>query len=50
MEYDQISRDEEKLLDYLDEWVHSSKTLKKYQEMIGKERCNSLEKGQCGKK
>jgi glutaconate CoA-transferase subunit A len=48
-EYDSISRDENKLAQYLDEWIYSSKTITEYQEMIGKEKLIDLEKGPCGK-
>lgn len=48
-EYDSISRDEDKLAQYLDEWIYSSETITEYQEMIGKEKLIDLEKGPCGK-
>ena len=48
-EYDSISRDEDKLAQYLDEWIYSSETITEYQEMIGKEKLIDLEKGSCGK-
>lgn len=48
-EYDSISRDENKLAQYLDEWIYSSKTITEYQEMIRKEKLIDLEKGPCGK-
>ena len=48
-EYDRISRDEDKLAQYLDDWIYSSETITEYQEMIGKERLIDLEKGPCGK-
>ena len=48
-EYDSISRDEDKLVQYLDEWIYSSETITEYQEMIGKEKLIDLEKGPCGK-
>ncbi len=48
-EYDSISRDEDKLAQYLDEWIYSSETITEYQEMIGKEKLIDLEKGLCGK-
>ena len=48
-EYDSISRDEDKLAQYLDDWIYSSETITEYQEMIGKERLIDLEKGPCGK-
>lgn len=48
-EYDSISRDEDKLAQYLDEWIYSSETITEYQEMIGKERLIDLAKGLCGK-
>ena len=48
-EYDSISRDEDKLAQYLDEWIYSSETITEYQETIGKEKLIDLEKGPCGK-
>ncbi|MGI9312865.1 MAG: CoA transferase subunit A [Alphaproteobacteria bacterium] len=48
-EYDSISRDEDKLAQYLDQWIYSSETITEYQEMIGKEKLIDLEKGPCGK-
>ena len=48
-EYDSISRDEDKLAQYLDQWIYSSETITEYQEMIGKERLIDLAKGLCGK-
>ena len=48
-EYDRISRDEDKLAQYLDDWIYSSETITEYHEMIGKERLIDLEKGPCGK-
>ncbi len=49
IDYDAISRDEEKLSTFLKKWVHDVSDIAIYKKLIGSNKIKELEKGICGK-
>lgn len=50
IEYDTISRDEDKLSSYLKNWVHDARNIEAYKKLIGNTKIKELEQGLCGVK
>ena len=50
IEYDTTSRDEDKLSNYLKNWVHDAGNIQEYKKLIGNTKIKELEEGLCGLK